>query len=270
MTGATEHASGKLAVDRPADAVARIRIANPPKRGALDHEILDGLAKLLPSLDKGIETRCLIVTGTDNVFSSGYDIGDIPDEVFAEEAERLVAHPFSRAIEAIEDFSFPTLAAINGHALGGGLELALSCDLRVAAATAKLGMPPAKLGLIYSHTGLQKFIDAVGPARTRELFLVGRNLSAERAEQVGLVNEVHPAERLADAAVAQGQQTHHPPAHVVCATDRDRGAGADRAAALLVPKRRLPRGCSGVRREAQAAVAGPLTAERPAHPAPAR
>jgi enoyl-CoA hydratase/carnithine racemase len=121
--------------------------------------------------------------------------------VFAEQAERLVAHPFHRAIEAVESFPFPTVAALNGHALGGGLELALSCDLRIAAAGAKLGMPPAKLGLIYSHTGLMKFIDAVGPARTRELFLVGRNVSADRAEQIGLVNDVVEGEHLEQAAI---------------------------------------------------------------------
>ena len=135
------------------------------------------------------------------MFSAGYDIGDIPEEVFAEEAERLVAHPFHRAIEAVEEFPFPTLAALNGHALGGGLELAVACDLRLAASGVKLGMPPGKLGLIYSHTGLLKFIDTVGPARTRELFLVGRNIDAERAEQIGLVNEVVEPERFEPAAV---------------------------------------------------------------------
>ena len=149
-----------------------------------------GSRTLVPSLDDGITTRCLIITGTDRMFSSGYDIGDIPDEVFAEEAERLVAHPFSKAIEAVDRFPFPTIAAINGHALGGGLELAMSCDLRLAARGVKLGMPPAKLGLIYSHTGLLKFLDAVGPARTRELFFTGHNVDADRAEQIGLVNEV--------------------------------------------------------------------------------
>src|SRR4029450_2106264 len=119
------------------------------------------------------------------IFSAGYDIGGIPDEVFAEEAERLVAHPFHRAIEAVEQFPFPTVAALNGHALGGGLELALSCDLRIAAAGSKLGMPPAKLGLIYSHTGLQKFIDTIGVAATRELFFVVSDFDARRAEPRG-------------------------------------------------------------------------------------
>jgi enoyl-CoA hydratase/carnithine racemase len=187
-----ELAGGKVLLDRPAEAVARLTINNPDKRNALDHDILDALADVMPALDRGIETRCMIVTGVGRIFSAGYDIGGIPDDVFAEEAERLVAHPFHRAIEAVESFPFPTVAALNGHALGGGLELALSCDLRIAATSAKLGMPPAKLGLIYSHTGLQKFIDVIGAARTRELFLVGRNLDAERAERIGLVNEVVP------------------------------------------------------------------------------
>ena len=194
-------AGGKVVLDRPAEAVARLTIANPDKRNALDHDILDALAETMPALDDGLETRCVILTGTGSVFSAGYDIGDIPEEVFAEQAERLVAHPFHRAIEAVESFPFPTVAALNGHALGGGLELALSCDLRIAAAGAKLGMPPAKLGLIYSHTGLMKFIDSVGPARTRELFLVGRNVSADRAEQIGLVNDVVEGEHLEQAAI---------------------------------------------------------------------
>jgi enoyl-CoA hydratase/carnithine racemase len=194
--------SGEVIVDRPAEAVARITISNPDKRNALDHAILDALAETMPSLDHGIETRCVVITGAGNVFSAGYDIGGIPDEVFAEEAERLVAHPFHRAIEAVESFPFPTVAALNGHALGGGLELALSCDLRVACAGAKLGMPPAKLGLIYSHTGIQKFIDTIGVARTRELFLVGANVDAERAERIGLVNEVAAPEGLEARALA--------------------------------------------------------------------
>jgi enoyl-CoA hydratase/carnithine racemase len=193
--------SGKLTIDRPAEAVARLTISNPDKRNALDHDILDAIAETMPALADGIETRCVIITGEGKMFSAGYDIGDIPEEVFAEEAERLVAHPFHRAIEAVEDFPFPTLAAINGHALGGGLELAVACDLRLAASGVKLGMPPGKLGLIYSHTGLLKFIDTVGPARTRELFLVGRNIDAQRAEQIGLVNEVVEPNQFEQAAV---------------------------------------------------------------------
>jgi enoyl-CoA hydratase/carnithine racemase len=89
-----------------------------------------------------------------------------------------------------------------GYAIGGGLELALACDLRIAAGTIALGMPPAKLGLIYSHTGLQKFIDTIGAAHTRELFLVGRRVDARTARAWGLVNFVAERDRLADEALA--------------------------------------------------------------------
>ena len=115
------------------------------------------------------------------MFSAGYDIGEIPDEEFEERAERLVAHPFTEAIDALAQFPYPTLAVLPGHTIGGGLELALACDLRVAEEELTLGMPPAKLGLVYSHTGLRRFIDAIGAARTRELFLLGRYIEASTA-----------------------------------------------------------------------------------------
>jgi len=174
--------------------VARLTISNPGKRGALDHPILDGFATILPGLDH----RCVIITGQDDTFSAGYDIGDLPDSVFADEAEKLVAHPFAAALDAIESFPFPTIAALNGHAIGGGLEIALSCDLRIAAGSIALGMPPAKLGLVYSHTGIRKFIDTIGAARTRELFLVGRRIDARTARAWGLVNEIAQDGRLSE------------------------------------------------------------------------
>ena len=197
----TELASGKLVLDEPAEAVARLRLDIPEKRNALDHEVLDALAEVLPTLDRGIEIRCLILTGTGKMFSAGYDIGQIPAESFERDAEALVAHPFHDALEVLAAHPWPVLAAINGHCLGGGLELALTCDLRLCAAGAKLGMPPAKLGLVYGHTGLRKFIATIGVARTKELFFTGRNISAERAEQIDLVHEVVPAEGFDDAAV---------------------------------------------------------------------
>jgi enoyl-CoA hydratase/carnithine racemase len=195
-------AGGKLLLDSPAEAVVRIRISNPERRNALDHEILDALAETLPRLERGIETRCVLIVGAPPVFSAGYDIATIPAETFERDAEALVAHPFHAAIEALAAHPWPTIAAINGHCLGGGLELAITCDLRICAAGAKLGMPPAKLGLVYGHTGLRKFLDTVGLARTKELFLTGRNFEARRAEQIGLVHEVVDDERLEEEAVA--------------------------------------------------------------------
>ncbi len=198
---AEELAGGKLVLDFPAEAVVRITISNPERRNALDHEILDTLAETLPQLDAGIENRCVLITGAPPVFSAGYDIGSIPEQTFERDAESLVAHPFHAAMEALAAHPWPTVAMINGHCLGGGLELAVTCDMRVCAAGAKLGMPPAKLGLIYGHTGLRKFLDTIGLARTKELFLTGRNLEAARAEQIGLVHEVFPDEELAAAGV---------------------------------------------------------------------
>jgi len=197
-------AGGKLRLDRPAEAVARLTIDNPERRNALDHEILDAIAEILPQLNQGIETRCVLITGAPPLFSAGYDIAGIPDESFERDAEALVAHPFHAAMEAIARHPWPTVAAINGHCLGGGLELAVTCDLRICAAGAKLGMPPAKLGLIYGHTGLRKFLDTVGLAATKELFLTGRNLDAERAERIGLVNWVAADEKLAEEGVSLG------------------------------------------------------------------
>jgi enoyl-CoA hydratase/carnithine racemase len=194
--------AGQLRVDEPAEGVVRLTISNPGKRGALDHAILDGFAKTVPGLD----ARCLIVTGENETFSAGYDIGDLPENVIADEAERLVAHPFTQALDALEAFPYPTVAALNGPAIGGGLELALACDLRIAAATISVGMPPAKLGLVYSHTGIRKFIDTIGAPRTRELFLVGRRIDAYTALSWGLVSAVAEPEALNERTLDLAQE----------------------------------------------------------------
>jgi enoyl-CoA hydratase/carnithine racemase len=179
--------AGELLLDRPADSVLRLTISNPSKRNALDHAILDAITAVLGDLG---DSRALVLTGADGMFSSGYDIGDIPDDVFAEEAERLVAHPFAEALEALDDCPIPTVAALPGHTIGGGLEVALACDLRIAAEGIVLGMPPAKLGLVYSHTGLRRFLQTIGAPRTKELFLTGRNVDARTALSWGMVNAV--------------------------------------------------------------------------------
>jgi enoyl-CoA hydratase/carnithine racemase len=203
-----ELADGKLLIDEPAGGVVRLTISNPAKRNALDHPILDAITATLSELAPWGDTapeeasvprrratgepgaRCVVITGAHGMFSAGYDIGEIPEEEFEQRAERLVAHPFTEAIDALEAFPYPTLAALSGHTIGGGLELALACDLRVAEEGVMLGMPPAKLGLVYSHTGLRRFLDAIGAARTRELFLLGRYIDATTALAWGLVNRV--------------------------------------------------------------------------------
>jgi enoyl-CoA hydratase/carnithine racemase len=205
-TPTRELAEGKLLVDEPAPGVARLTIANPSKRNALDHPILDAITATLAELAAAGETRCVIVTGAHGMFSAGYEIGEFGDSKFQEEAERLVAHPFTGAIEALERYPYPTLAALSGPTIGGGLELALACDLRVASEGIKLGMPPAKLGLVYSHTGLRRFLDAIGAARTRELFLLGNYIDAPTALQWGLVNRLAPADRLETVALGLAEE----------------------------------------------------------------
>jgi enoyl-CoA hydratase/carnithine racemase len=202
--------AGEVLVDEPADGVVRLTISHPEKRNALDQPILDRLAELLGTLD----ARCVVITGTEGMFSSGYDIGDLStdfvggasSDVFAVEAEKLVAHPYSVAIQALEAYPYATVAALSGHTIGGGLEIALSCDMRVAHDGILLGMPPAKLGLVYSHTGLRKFLDAIGEPHTRELFLLGRNVDAATALRWGLVNRVVPESQLEDVTLELAEE----------------------------------------------------------------
>jgi enoyl-CoA hydratase/carnithine racemase len=198
-----EPAGGQLLVDEPAAGVVRLTISNPHKRNALDHPILDAISGTLDELSRQeSHARCVLITGAGGMFSAGYDIGEIPDGELQTRAERLVAHPFTEAIDALERFPWPTLAVLPGHTIGGGLELALACDLRIAQREIKLGMPPAKLSLVYSHTGLKRFIDAIGAARTRELFLLGAYIDADTALAWGLVNRVAPAARLEEVSLA--------------------------------------------------------------------
>lgn len=192
--------TGTVTTSDPAPGVRRISFANPGKRGALDHPILDGIAAAVGTAQSDGGVRCLILTGSGRDFSSGYDIGDIPPEQFSARAEALVAHPYTNAVDALVATPLATVAALGGHTIGGGLELALACDLRLARNGIRIGMPPAKLGLVYSHTGIARFLNAVGETRTRELFLLGRHYDAQTAASWGLVNGV-----CADAAELESE-----------------------------------------------------------------
>jgi len=195
--------AGDVITDRPADGVLRLAISNPAMRNALDVAILDAITAALSSLD-GV--RCVILTGCGEMFSSGYDISEVPQDLFAKQDGKLPAHPYTEALMALELTDVPTLAALSGATIGGGLELALTCDLRLAAGGTQLGMPPARLGLVYSHTGLRRFLDAIGEPRTRELFLLGRPIDAPTALAWGLVNWIVPDEDLEQAAIGLAEQ----------------------------------------------------------------
>ena len=195
---------GSLIVDRPAEGVLRLAISNPKTRNALDHAILGAISDELAVLASDV--RCVMLTGAHKMFSSGYDISEIAHADFSVQAEKLVAHPFCRGLTALDAIDIPTLAVLPGSAIGGGLELAVACDLRLAGSHIKLGMPPAKLGLIYSYSGLRRFIDTVGAPRTRELFLLGRYIDAVTAQAWGLVNWVVDEDDLEEAALGIATQ----------------------------------------------------------------
>jgi enoyl-CoA hydratase/carnithine racemase len=179
-------ASGRLRLDFPAADVARLTLDNPARRNALDNEVLAALTAQLRELD----ARCVILTGTGTVFSAGYDLSHLAGE------EPGDPRPFQDAIDALAAHPFPVIAALNGHAIGGGLELAVTCDLRLAAEAATLAMPPARLGIVYSPSGLRRFLDVAGSAHTRELFFTARPVAAPRALEWGLVDAVVPAAEL--------------------------------------------------------------------------
>jgi enoyl-CoA hydratase/carnithine racemase len=188
---------GRLHVEEPAPGVARLTISNPEKRGALDRPLLDALREALAFLD----ARCVVLSGEGRAFCAGYDVEALMAEGY-DDGDDEAAHPFPAALAAIEAYPYPVLAALNGYAIGGGLELAVACDLRIAADGIQLGMPPAKLGVVYPHAGLRRFLTTIGGARTRELFLTGRRIDAATAERWGLVSEVVvPAAALADRAL---------------------------------------------------------------------
>jgi enoyl-CoA hydratase/carnithine racemase len=184
-----------LVVDAPADRVLRLTIDRPDRRNALDLALLDELAGRIEATD----ARCVIVRGAGDVFSSGYDLSGLDGDRHGDwrtRAQSLVANPHHVLFDALERSDATIIAELNGAAIGGGLELAICCDLRFAAATATVAMPAGQLGLTYSHTGLRRFTETIGLAATKELFLLGRRVDADRATRLGIVTEVHSAASL--------------------------------------------------------------------------
>lgn len=194
-----ESASGEILVERNGTALV-LRIHNPARANALTPGMLGDLARVVG--DPPADARCVVLTGSGaRHFSSGLQMtGD--DGAALSSALREGESALGRAAGAVAECRLPVIAAVNGAAFGGGLELAVACDWRVAASTARLGMPAARLGVVYAPEGMRRFIECMGPARTRQLFLTGRPVDAERAMAIGLVDEVVDPELL-EARVAE-------------------------------------------------------------------
>jgi enoyl-CoA hydratase/carnithine racemase len=166
--------------------VALLRLNRPEARNALSPEMMEEIAAELERLDPDPEVRCIVIAGSDEVFAAGADIRAISERSF-EEALRHPAASFWRRVAAVKT---PLIAAVSGYALGGGCELALSCDMIVASDTALFGQPEITLGIIPGGGGTQRLARVLGKQRAMEYVLTGRRFDAEMALEWGLVNQV--------------------------------------------------------------------------------
>jgi enoyl-CoA hydratase/carnithine racemase len=180
----------------------------PERRNALSPLLLYQVSEKLKQLKEEDEVRCLILRGAgDKAFSSGYDITAIPTHVSPEVMETLkTKNPLQLALDAVQDFPYPVIAMINGMAFGAGCELAVTCDIRIAVDSARLGMPPAKLGVVYMPAGIMRFVNVAGLANAKEIFFTGRYYPASRAREMGLVHYVLPADQLVPFTYEMAQE----------------------------------------------------------------
>jgi len=212
-----------------------LRIANPQRANALDGTMLDALVETLAGA--GAARAVLLAGAGDRHFSAGLDLADRgPEELAGDlvDGERRLG----RAARAIAECPRPVIAVINGAVFGGALELAIACDWRLAVRGARLGMPAARIGVVYAADGLRRFVAALGPARARRIFLTGQPLDAQEAYELGLVDQLAEPGELWDVAHAAARDvaTAAPLAvagtrAVVRAMEEGDGAAAERLAA---------------------------------------
>jgi len=170
----------------------------PEKRNSLTPALLIDLYQSLQDLAQDETVRTLVFRGAgEKAFSAGYDISAIPTNVSPEVKEALKRQsPVELALDSVKNFPYPTIAMLNGFTFGAGCNLAICCDIRIGVQDLRIGMPPVKLGVVYHPEGLKQFLEVLGMARTREVFLTGRTYSGVEAKEVGLVNHLVPREQL--------------------------------------------------------------------------
>lgn len=181
-------------LERPAEGVALIRINRPESRNALNVEVLRLIAHYMSELGEDADTRCIVITGNEKFFAPGGDIKELAG-VDTIGMMRRGTHKLWRAIAACPK---PVIAAVNGYALGGGCELAMTCDIIIAGESARFGQPEIKIGVIPGGGGTQRLIRAVGKYKAMRIFLTGAMFTAKEAFDMGLVSELAP-----DAEVEQ-------------------------------------------------------------------
>jgi enoyl-CoA hydratase/carnithine racemase len=194
---------GRIDVERDG-LIALVTIANEARANSLDDAMLSSLAEALQADSLG-DARAVVLTGAgDRNFSGGVDLQARDGDALTD-AVRTGERLLGRAAAAVEGCPVPVVCALNGNAFGGALEIAMAADWRLASRGARFGMPPARLGWVYAAEGIQRFVRVAGAPATRELFLTGRPIDAERARQIGIVNRVVDRLELLGLAIADAQ-----------------------------------------------------------------
>ena len=209
-------------LDRRADGVAVVKLKRPPAN-ALSKQLLKELADTAAELTRE-PAGAVVVPGSDKIFAAGADISEFggPDEA------RTVGNHFREALDLVAAIPRATIAAVAGYALGGGCELALACDFRVASPTARFGQPEILLGIIPGGGGTQRLTRLVGPARAKDLVLTGRQVDVDEAVRIGLVDRVAgDGESALDAALAWAAELAAGPVQAHAAAKRAVDAGLD-------------------------------------------
>lgn len=184
------------------DGVVVIRLNRPPMN-ALNSALLGELAELAGELHDDASCKAVVVYGGDSVFAAGADVKEFTPP--SSQLARDVARGFHTALNRLEALPRPTIAAIQGYALGGGLELALGCDFRIAGDNARLGFPEIQLGILPGGGGTQRASRLIGAARTKDLVFSGRHIRAQEALEIGLVDEVVSPTDVFDVALARAR-----------------------------------------------------------------
>ena len=177
--------------------IGRLTLNNPERLNALSFDMWEEIPAALARLAEKPALRAVILSGAgEKAFAAGADISQFEDGYASAETVVRANETIERAFLAIEQCPVPTIAAIRGYCIGGGLAIALCCDLRIAAEGARFGIPPARLGLGYDHMSVRRVIEAVGPSSAKEILLTARQFSTAEATGMGLVNRAVAAAEL--------------------------------------------------------------------------